>query len=52
MYVLDRSSSMGPDGLLRRAANAVRASLAELGPDTRFQIVAYNAGTTVLAHGH
>jgi Ca-activated chloride channel family protein len=49
VYVLDRSSSMGPDGLLRRAANAVRASLAELGPDTRFQIVAYNAGTTVLA---
>jgi hypothetical protein len=49
VYVLDRSASMGPDGLLLRAANVVRASLAELGPDTRFQIVAYNSGATELA---
>jgi len=49
VYVLDRSASMGPDGLLRRAANIIRASLAELTPDTRFQIVAYNAGATSLA---
>lgn len=49
VYVLDRSASMGPDGLLRRAANVVRASLAELGPDTRFQIVAYNGKTAALA---
>ena len=49
VYLLDRSGSMGPDGLLARAADAVRASLAELGPDTRFQIVAYNGGTAVLA---
>jgi hypothetical protein len=49
VYVLDRSASMGPDGLLIRAASAVRASLAELGPDTRFQIVAYNSGATPLA---
>lgn len=49
VYVLDRSASMGPDGLLIRAANAVRASLAGLGPDARFQIVAYNGGATPLA---
>ena len=30
-------------------ADLPRASLAELGPDARFQIVAYNGGTTVLA---
>jgi len=49
VYVLDRSASMGPDGLLIRAANVVRASLGELLPDTRFQIVAYNAVATSLA---
>jgi hypothetical protein len=49
VYVLDRSASMGPDGLLGRAANVLRASLAGLRPDTRFQIVAYNGGTTLLA---
>lgn len=49
VYVLDRSASMGPDGLLIRAANAVRASLAELTADTRIQIVAYNGGTITLA---
>lgn len=46
VYLLDRSASMGPNGLLTRAANAVRASLAELGPDVRFQIVAYNGAAT------
>lgn len=46
VYLLDRSASMGPDGLLPRAVAALRASLAQLGPDTRFQIVAYNGGTT------
>ena len=49
VYVLDRSASMGPDGLLRRAVEAVLASLDQLGPDTRFQIVAYNGGTSMLA---
>ena len=48
VYVLDRSASMGPDGSLRRAVQAVKASLEELGTDTRFQIVAYNGGTSVL----
>lgn len=49
VYVLDRSSSMGPDGLLRRSTEAIAASLDELGPDARFQVVAYNGGTSVLA---
>lgn len=49
VYVLDRSASMGPNGLLGRAANAVRASLTELGPDARFQIVVYNGAATMFA---
>jgi von Willebrand factor type A domain len=48
VYVIDRSSSMGVDGLLRAATAAVRASLAQLGPDSRFAIVAYNGGTSQL----
>jgi von Willebrand factor type A domain len=48
VYVIDRSSSMGVGGLLRAATAAVRASLAQLGPDTRFAIVAYNGGTSQL----
>jgi hypothetical protein len=49
VYVLDRSSSMGIDCLLTRATAALRASLNQLGPDVRFQIVAYNGGTTTFA---
>jgi von Willebrand factor type A domain len=45
VYVIDCSSSMGVDGLLRAATAAVRASLAQLGPDVQFAIVAYNGGT-------
>jgi len=48
VYVIDRSSSMG-DGLLRAATAAVGASLGQLGPDTRFAIVAYNGGTSQLS---
>jgi hypothetical protein len=44
VYLLDSSASMGIDGILPRAMGAVRASLEHLGPDTRFQIVAYNGG--------
>ena len=44
VYVLDRSSSMGIDGRLARACEAIRASLDQLNPDCRFQIVAYNGG--------
>jgi hypothetical protein len=46
VYVLDRSSSMGLDGRLARACDAVRASLDQLNVDCRFQIVAYNGGAT------
>jgi hypothetical protein len=49
VYLLDRSSSMGVDGLLARAVATLKASLDQLGPDVRFQIVAYNSGTTSLA---
>jgi hypothetical protein len=50
VYVLDRSASMGVDGLLVRAVAALKASLGQLGPDVRFQIVAYNGGTAVMAN--
>jgi hypothetical protein len=49
VYILDRSGSMGPDGLLKRAINSLNASLAQLGPDSRFQIVAYNGGVVSFA---
>src|SRR5262245_38085773 len=51
VYLLDHSSSMGVGGLLRSATAAIRSSLAQLGPDARFQIVAYNGGTSQLASG-
>lgn len=44
VYVLDRSSSMGVDGMLRRACDSIRTSLSQLTADCRFQIVAYNGG--------
>ena len=49
-YVIDRSSSMGSDGQLRSACVAVKASLQQLSPESRFQIVAYNAGPTMVAN--
>jgi len=48
VYLLDRSSSMGVGGLLKSAKAAIHSSLAQLGPDVRFQIVAYNGGTSQL----
>jgi hypothetical protein len=50
VYVLDRSASMGIDGLLGRAIGALKASLDQLRPDHRFQIVAYNGGTSRFAN--
>jgi hypothetical protein len=44
VYVIDRSSSMGTDGLLRRACQAVKDSLEQLSPESQFGIVAYNGG--------
>jgi von Willebrand factor type A domain len=49
VYILDRSASMGPDDLLGRAIASLNASLAQLGPDGRFQIVAYNGGTALFS---
>jgi hypothetical protein len=49
VYILDRSASMGVDGLLSRAVAALQASLQQLEPDQRFQVVAYNGGTSVMA---
>src|SRR5262245_47001380 len=44
VYVLDHSSSMTTDGMLRKACDSIKASLAQLPGDCRFQIVAYNGG--------
>jgi hypothetical protein len=44
VYVLDHSSSMTSDGMLRKACDSIRASLGQLPTDCRFQIVAYNGG--------
>lgn len=41
VYLLDSSSSMGSD--LRRASAVIDASMAQLGPDANFQVVAYNS---------
>jgi len=49
-YVIDRSSSMGSNGQLRSACEAVKDSLQQLNPETRFQIVAYNSAATMLAN--
>ncbi|HKA08216.1 MAG TPA: hypothetical protein VKD71_13235 [Gemmataceae bacterium] len=49
VYLLDQSSSMGVGGLLKSAVAAIKSSLAQLGPDVRFQIVAYNGSTRQLA---
>lgn len=56
VYAIDRSSSMGTDGLLASACRAIKDSLEQLDPEARFQIVAYNGGaisisaTPLLAH--
>jgi hypothetical protein len=42
VYLLDCSSSMGP--ALSRAKAVLRESLKQLGPDAKFQLVAYNGG--------
>ena len=40
---------MGPDDLLGKAIASLNASMAQLGSDGRFQIVAYNGGTCQLS---
>ncbi len=46
VFLLDRSSSMGPDGLLRRATEELLAAVGQLEGETRFQVVAYNGSAT------
>jgi hypothetical protein len=43
VYVLDRSGSMAQDKKLPYAVALLKASLAQLGPEVRFQIVAYDS---------
>jgi hypothetical protein len=42
VYVIDRSASMGPSGGLAVAKRELLASLGQLPPETRFQVLAYN----------
>jgi hypothetical protein len=42
VYVIDRSASMGPGGLLKAAVRELCASLARLPAGTRFQVVLYH----------
>jgi hypothetical protein len=50
-YLIDRSSSMGVSGALKRAREEVVASLRALEPDARFRIIAYNRVATPLLSG-
>jgi hypothetical protein len=51
VYVLDRSSSMGQNGLLTRAARELLASLERLPPGTQFQVLVYNRTVEALPRG-
>jgi hypothetical protein len=42
VYVVDRSLSMGLNGALARARRELLASLAELAPGSKFQVILYN----------
>lgn len=48
VYVIDRSASMGLDGRFDRARRAVAASLRQLPPATRFQVIAYHRTAAML----
>lgn len=49
-YAIDCSSSMGSEGQLRAACQAVKASLLQLNAEAHFQIVAYNGSTQSLSN--
>jgi hypothetical protein len=49
VFVIDRSASMGLEGRLERARREIAASLRQLPPDARFQVIAYHRGTEHLA---
>jgi hypothetical protein len=46
VFVIDRSSSMGIDGMLSRAVAEAVAAVGQLDGKTRFQVVAYNGGAS------
>ncbi|HVK12297.1 MAG TPA: hypothetical protein VM597_26325 [Gemmataceae bacterium] len=46
VFVIDRSSSMGVDGMLGRAVSEAVSAARQLDATTRFQVVAYNGGAT------
>ncbi len=48
VYVLDRSGSMAQDRKLAHAVGTLKASLANLGPENRFQVVTYDSRATPL----
>lgn len=50
-YVIDRSSSMGCNGLLETAKQELLASLDKLPPDARFQVIFYNRTPELLSLG-
>ena len=51
VYVLDRSASMGPGGLLAAAVRELCASLERLPAATRFQVIVYHDQPEVLLAG-
>jgi hypothetical protein len=51
VYVIDRSASMGANGRLARARREVVASLRQLPPSARFQVIAYNRAAEPLPPG-
>jgi hypothetical protein len=48
VYVIDRSASMGPGGLLESAKRELLASLRHLPPTALFQVIVYNRQVDVL----
>jgi von Willebrand factor type A domain len=48
VYVVDRSASMGLEGGLAAAKRELRASIEQLDPEVRFQVIAYNRYATPL----
>jgi hypothetical protein len=51
VYVLDRSGSMGRDRKLAHAVATLKASLQQLSPEVRFQIVVYDSRAEVMRIG-
>lgn len=48
LYVIDASSSMGPNGGLEAASRELLTSIRRLGPQVRFQVMAFNSHANFL----